>query len=127
MKLLLDTHAVLWFMNNSDKLSSKADKIMQSETASSYLSIASVWEIVIKSTLNKLRIEDNVHIFLAKIQNSPIRILSVSMNHIKTLSHLPYHHKDPFDRMIVATAISENMTIITKDGNIQKYNIPTIW
>jgi PIN domain nuclease of toxin-antitoxin system len=114
-------------MNNSDKLSAKADRILQSETASCYLSIVSIWEIVIKATLNKLRIEDDVKTFLAQIQNSPIQIISISMNHIRTLSDLPCHHRDPFDRMIVATAISENMAIITKDSNIQKYNIPTIW
>jgi PIN domain nuclease of toxin-antitoxin system len=128
MKLLIDTHAALWLFNGHENLSVNARNYLLDEKAALYISIVSAWEVAIKHSLGKLtEFPGGVKLFLSAIYENPIEIVTVLPNHIEIVEHLPYVHRDPFDRLIIATALSENMSIITADENIQKYDVSWIW
>ena len=128
MKLLLDTHAALWLINEYEKLSSKVASMLTDEANELYISIISAWEIAIKASIGKLsEFDGGSKAFLAQIDNMPINIITVLPEHIGIVETLPFHHRDPFDRLIIATAKAESMAILTSDENIQKYDVSCIW
>jgi PIN domain nuclease of toxin-antitoxin system len=128
MKLLLDTHTALWLVNEYEKLSSTAQEMLLDDNNMLYISISSVWEIAIKVSLGRLyMLCGGVGEFLSKLDEMPITIVPIEPQYMKTIESLSFIHRDPFDRMIVATAINENMTILTADENIPKYDIQSIW
>ena len=128
MKLLLDTHAALWLVNEYEKLSSKASDLIIDDSNELFLSVASLWEIAIKVSKGKLtELNGGVNAFISNIENMPIELLPIIPNQTAIIEKLPFIHKDPFDRIIVATAISENMIVLTDDDNIQKYDVKSIW
>jgi len=128
MKYLLDTHTALWFVNEHEKLPIETKKILLEDTHSFYISIASAWEIAIKASIGKLtEFKGGVKAFLTKIKDSPISILPITPQYIEAVELLPFIHRDPFDRLLISTALSEGLTIITADENIQKYDINWIW
>jgi len=91
------------------------------------VSIISAWEIAIKTSIGKLDFVGGSDIFLEKMQENGIEILNLKSSHIKYVENIPFHHRDPFDRLLIATALAENLTIITIDENIQKYDVKWIW
>lgn len=128
MKLLLDTHTALWLFNDYDKLSPKAKNILLDNTNELFISIVSAWEIAIKHSIGKLtEFPDGVKIFLAEIKVSPMEIVSVEPEYVEKVEELSLIHRDPFDRILIATALCENMTIVTADENIQKYDVKYVW
>ena len=128
MKLLLDTHTALWLVNEHEKLSSKAKALLLNEAHELYISIASAWEIAIKASLGKLpEFQGGVGIFLANINNLPIILFPIMSRHLEMVENLPFIHRDPFDRLLIATAKAEDMTILTADENIHKYDVPFVW
>lgn len=128
MKLLLDTHTALWLFNNHENLSSVAQDCLRDEENELYVSIASAWEIAIKHSLGKLtEFPGGVSLFLSAINENPIELITVLPEHVKKVEKLPYIHRDPFDRLIIATAMHEDMAIITADENIQKYDVKYVW
>jgi len=128
MKLLLDTHTALWLVNDHEKLSSKAKAMLLDDANLLYISIVSAWEIAIKASIGKLpEFYGGTRSFLAKLEEMPINFLHIELDHIETLEKLPFVHRDPFDRMLVAVAKVENMTILTADENIYKYDAMTAW
>ena len=127
MKYLLDTHVVLWVAENSPLLSEKAKTVILDENAEKFVSIASAWEIAIKLGTQKLHLDGGLSEFFRMIDSNGFITLSVEREYLKLIVQLPYFHKDPFDRLIAATAISENMTIVTVDENIQRYNVNWLW
>ena len=128
MKLLLDTHVMLWWLNEYENLSAKAKSLLVNDENILYFSIVSTWEIAIKTSLNKLAgFEGGVKKFLALADNLPIYMLPVKPHHVEIVEALPFLHRDPFDRMIVAAACAEGMTILTADENIHKYDVLTEW
>ena len=128
MKLLIDTHIALWLFNEHEKLSANVKNYLLDETNELNISIVSAWEVAIKSSLGKLGdFKGGVKTFLSAINNHPIELLPVSIQHVILVESLPFIHRDPFDRLLIATAISEHMSIITVDENIQKYDVPVIW
>ena len=128
MKYLLDTHTALWFVNEHEKLPLETKKILLDDTHLFYIIIASVWEIAIKASIGKLtEFKDGVKAFLAKVEDSPISILPITPCHIETVEALPFIHRDPFDRLLISTALCEDLIIITIDENIEKYDIRWIW
>jgi PIN domain nuclease of toxin-antitoxin system len=127
MKYLLDTHAVLWFAENSDKLSGKANKAIQDENSEVFVSIVSAWEVAIKLGTNKLKLQGGLPEFYRMIDRNGFITLPVEREYLLRLKDLPEHHKDPFDRMLIATAIVEDMTVITIDANIRRYDLPWLW
>jgi PIN domain nuclease of toxin-antitoxin system len=127
MNYLLDTHAVLWFFGNVEKLSKKALEAILEPTSKKYVSIVSAWELAIKISLKKLNFEGGVDNFFKVIDENGFELLPLNEEYIKQVEILPLHHRDPFDRLLIATAISEEMSIITIDENIYNYNISYVW
>lgn len=127
MKLLLDTHAFLWFVSNDSKLSSRLKDLIEDENSVSYLSIASLWEMSIKYNLGKLTLKPNYEEFVRReVTISDINLLNIELEHLKVNATLPFHHKDPFDRLIIAQSIAENTPIVTTDSAFSRYSVTLI-
>ena len=127
MRYLLDTHAALWLFEGNDKLSKVAQEIIFDAENDIFVSVASVWEVAIKVSLNKLDFDGGSDKFLSAIKSNNIELLGVSGDYIKIVEKLPFIHSDPFDRMIISSAICEDLSIITIDSNIHKYSVLWIW
>ena len=128
MKLLLDTHTALWWVNEYEKLSSEAQAMLLNEAHTLYISIASLWEIAIKASLGKLPgFNGGIKMFLAKMEEMPVCPLPVAPRHIEVVETLPFIHRDPFDRLLIAAAKADGMTILTADENIHKYDVSSVW
>ncbi len=123
MKYLLDTHALLWWLEDNPTLSSKARKIISLDNSIIYVSSVSAWEIAIKKSLGKLKAPDNLD-EVVKINN--FIPLSISITHALYITKLPKHHDDPFDRLLASQAICEQLTLITRDTNILKYDVRVV-
>jgi len=124
---LLDTHAAIWQFNGDTALSDTARQIIRDRSNRAYISIASVWEIAIKINIGKLNFDGNTANFLHLAYLDDITILSVKPNYLLTYETLPIIHRDPFDRILIATAMVEKMTLISADKDIAKYNVPQVW
>lgn len=128
MKLLLDTHAFLWINEDSGRLSPTVKDLCSSGEHEYYLSMASPWEMQIKSQLGKLSLAMPVEELVDKNrQENNIQILPIDLPHIAYLRQLPAHHKDPFDRIIIAQALIEGLTVVTVDHAFADYSVPVIW
>ena len=125
MKYLLDTHVVLWVAENSPLLSGKMKDAIMDMDSEKYVSLVSAWEVAIKLSTGKLRLSGGLPEYFRMIEG--LHILSIEKEHLLQISSLPDHHKDPFDRLLIATAIAENMILITGDDNIHRYSVPWIW
>lgn len=127
MKVLLDTHALIWFVEGVDKLSLKAKLTIEDLENTRLVSIASLWEIVIKSSLNKIEMKKSFEEINKLLFDNDIQILKINVDHLNTLLSLPHHHKDPFDRMLIAQSITENIAIISVDQQFKPYSVNVIW
>ena len=128
MKLLIDTHTALWLFNEHEKISSPARDCLLNEESELYISIASAWEIAIKHSLGKLtEFPGGVRLFLSAINENPIEIIPILPEYVEKVEVLKYIHSDPFDRIIISTALCEDMAILTADENIHKYNVKCVW
>ena len=127
MKYLLDTHALIWYLEDSPNLPSEIKEIIDNNENRIYLCSISCWEIAIKISIGKLKLNLNFDEFLNKIKSSDFDILQIKDEHLKRLTALPFLHKDPFDRLLVSTAITENLTLITTDENIRYYDVSWVW
>lgn len=127
MDLLLDTHAFLWFAEDSADISEKVKSEIEDMQNRCFVSIASLWELSIKLSLNKLEFNSSFDIIPELLNNNNIEILPVQFRHLRQLLILPFHHRDPFDRMILSQAITENLVLVTKDGIFEKYTSNIIW
>ena len=127
MRYLLDAHAIIWYLEDSPNMSQKARDIIDADENDISISTTSLWEIAIKVNLGKLKLTVSFNEFLEDVRSGDFDIFSIEDEHLKTLSELPYLHKDPFDRLLVATAIAKNITLITIDENIHKYDVPYLW
>lgn len=122
MKLLLDTHVLLWSVN-ADGLSPQACELIGNSDNLVLVSMISLWEIRIKESLKKLFVPAH---FYSDLTEKGYEILNLSLKHIEALGSLPIHHRDPFDRMLVAQAKAEDLTLVTHDGEIAKYDVKII-
>ena len=127
MRYLLDTHAFIWFSEDDIKLNRDVAKEISNKDNDCFLSVVSLWEIAIKINLGKLSMLSPFNEILRFLRDNKIEILPIEFSHLQTLLDLEQFHKDPFDRLIVAQAINENITIITVDNNIRKYNVSWFW
>ena len=128
MKILLDTHAFIWLDFQPEKLSKKAIEVCQDTSNELYLSMASLWEMQIKAQLGKLKLKIPLEEMLAlQQQENDLKVLNFSLAHIYQLQLLPFHHNDPFDRIIIAQSMLENMTLISVDEKLKAYNIAVLW
>jgi PIN domain nuclease of toxin-antitoxin system len=123
MKYLLDTHIVLWIAEDSPRLSKTVREALTDTAAEKYVSVTSAWEVALKLGTGKLRLDGGLQKFFDIVDGYGFATLPVEREYLRQLPNLTAHHKDPFDRMLVATAITENMTLITDGQYIQKYNV----
>ncbi|MCL2322721.1 MAG: type II toxin-antitoxin system VapC family toxin [Oscillospiraceae bacterium] len=129
MKYLLDTNVLLWFTGDSDMLPSKVRNILLNPNNELYISTISLFEITIKSSIGKLKLGMSLPEYLDKIENSNIKILSLENDYYKKLNELPYYdnHRDPFDRIIIATGIVEDFILLTADSKFDQYPVNCLW
>lgn len=128
MKVLIDTHAFLWLITDDDRLSQTARKTFLNPQNSLFFSAASLWEICIKKSLGKLSLKSG---WLQTIQNelkvNAIQWLPIEISHCARLTKLPFHHRDPFDRMLIAQTLAENLRLLSRDDRFAPYKIKRIW
>jgi PIN domain nuclease of toxin-antitoxin system len=128
MNILLDSHTLIWFSQNSPQLSSSAIKILEDRNNLLFLSLVSVWEIQIKVQLGKLNLDISLsEIVKDQTKINDVQILPMKLSHIWTLDTLPYYHKDPFDRLLISQAITENLIILGVDSVFDSYPVEKIW
>ncbi len=128
MKLLIDTHVLLWLAGDSKNLSEKAASLILDEKNSLFLSFASIWEIQIKSQLGKLDITRLLpDLIQEQCQSNEIQLLEVKLQHIYGLKGLPNHHRDPFDRLLISQSRIEQMPILSIDRAFDTYEVQRIW
>ena len=127
MDLLLDTHALIWFINGSEELPSKSIGLIKNIRNRCFISIASIWEIGIKLSLKKLELNCEFEELAEILDNNDIEILPISFEHIQKLLELEFHHRDPFDRIIIAQSLYEEIPIISKDRFFENYNTTIFW
>lgn len=125
MKLLLDTHALLWILAAPEKLPAGVQRAVQSAENEVYASVASAWEIAIKVALRRL--EFDVHALEGALAASGIQGLGINLKHTARVAGLPPHHRDPFDRMLVAQALCDSMTLVSRDRELAKYGVSLLW
>lgn len=128
MKYLLDTHVFLWLDNDPERLSQQVTSICANPDNTLFISLVSVWELQIKSQLGKLRLPTSLSNMLdAQLAANQLNLLPVALHHIFGLSHLPSHHKDPFDRLLISQAIHQQLILLSDDSIIRRYSIPVVW
>jgi len=125
MNYLLDTHVIIWHFMDENQLPAKIRNIMDNPDNNIFISSASLWEIVIKTAIGKLDISFGK--LLNQLDNIDFVLMQIEPEYLKRLQNLLLIHKDPFDRLLIATAQAENLTIITTDENIHQYNVQWIW
>lgn len=127
MKLLLDTHALLWFAAGDRRLSRRARAAMERNDAELHISTVSVWEMAIKSSLGRLRLAQTVDRYVAEKITEGFRLTSVTWAQAAAVEQLPFHHRDPFDRLLVAQALAERCPLVSRDKVFGKYGVDVIW
>ena len=128
MKYLLDTIVWLWSVGSSEKIGDKGLEILANGDEEVYFSAASSWEIAIKARLGKFRLpEEPIRYVPKRLAEQGIHSLSVTQSHSLRVYDLPLHHHDPFDRLIIAQALSEEMVILTSDHVFKKYPVEVLW
>lgn len=128
MKVLLDTHAFLWLIGDLPNLSKKAKKIFTEKENEVLLSVASIWEMGIKVSLGKLEISQSFNKFIPlQLYQNGITQLDIQFRHISEVVNLPFHHRDPFDRLIISQAIVEDIPIVSNDSHFDLYDVDRIW
>ncbi|MDR2884929.1 MAG: type II toxin-antitoxin system VapC family toxin [Deferribacteraceae bacterium] len=127
MRYLIDTHILIWFFESPSNLPLKIREEIRNNKNSVYLSSASLFEIAIKVSLGKLRLSVTFDEFLDRINGAEFEILHIRDEYLKYLINLPFIHKDPFDRLIISSALAEDLILITADENIHRYDISYLW
>jgi PIN domain nuclease of toxin-antitoxin system len=124
MKLLLDTHVFIWWADHPEKLSPAALSALEDEANELLLSVASVWEMQIKIQLGKLKLSLPLKELIKNQQDTnALTVSPVTLTHVLALDALPFHHKDPFDRLLVAQSIEEGLTLVTADSQFSNYSV----
>lgn len=121
MKVLLDSHTLIWLYGGNERLSLKAKEVIENPINECFLSLASVWEMAIKIKLGKMNLGVSLEDFLTDVFENGIQILDIGINHILKTQDLDFHHRDPFDRLIIAQAIVENMALVSVDEVVDLY------
>lgn len=123
MQILLDTHVLLLALDDPQELNKEVRKIIASEENVVFISVISLWELCIKESINKITLPSG---FFDKLQPAGFEILPITIHHLKVLKNLPMHHRDPFDRLIIAQAKADQLTLLSRDVEIHKYKVELI-
>jgi len=128
MRALLDTHAFLWWISDDARLSDRCRAIISSGVNEILFSAVSAWEIAVKVGIGRLAVPGDLENYtMEQVSRNRFEVLPISISHALRVSRLPNHHKDPFDRMLVAQAQVEKVTILTSDAQIARYPIRVTW
>ncbi len=128
MKLLLDTHALLWFFSGNDKISETAKLLIENPQNLKFISIATLWEMAIKQSQGKLDLEVTAAQYVKeKLAADDFSLLPVKIAHLELISSLPFHHRDPFDRLLISQSITEQIPILSSDKAFAQYPVKRIW
>lgn len=128
MKALLDTHAFLWWLSDDPRLGNAARELIADHRNEVFLSVASTWELAIKANLGRFAVTGDFEAWLlAQLAGNRFDVLPILLPHVLALSRLPAHHKDPFDRILIAQAMGEKMALLTTDTDIRKYPVEVVW
>ncbi len=128
MRFLLDTHAFLWFIEGNARLSNTGKDYIEDQSHDLLLSIASLWQMAVKISLGKLDLPQPFAEFMqSHLALSSIGLLEISPQHTYAVADLPYHHRDPFDRLLAAQCLSEGLTLISSDAVFEKYGVERVW
>jgi PIN domain nuclease of toxin-antitoxin system len=127
MKALLDTHAFLWAISGDNKLSRRAGQTF-SGPSDLWLSVVSIWEILIKVQIGKIPLPQPTGPYLLKkLAENRIQTLPITLDHVLAVESLPMHHRDPFDRMLIAQSLEEELPLVTSDLVFERYDVDVIW
>ncbi|MBF0547148.1 MAG: type II toxin-antitoxin system VapC family toxin [Candidatus Riflebacteria bacterium] len=128
MNLLLDSHTFLWFIEGNSKLSFQAKQLIENQENEKLISIASLWEIGIKISLGRLSLlQPFEELFTKQMELNGFLLLPIRTAHISRIISLPFHHRDPFDRIIIAQCLEENLSVVSVDFAFDKYPIKRLW
>ncbi|MCE7905814.1 MAG: type II toxin-antitoxin system VapC family toxin [Anaerolineae bacterium CFX3] len=128
MNILLDTHTFLWFVDDNPRLSQSARVLIESEDSQPFLSVASLWEIAIKISLGKLTLKQPYETFIPQqLALNGIGVLNISLEHTAAIATLPFHHRDPFDRLIAVQAKIDEMVLLSADPIFDAYGAKRVW
>lgn len=128
MRLLLDTHTFLWWVEDAPDLSRKARQAIINPDNECFLSLVSCWEMAIKLSLGKLKLAGVIERFIPEqLSVNGFRQLEVDFRHVARVATMPFHHRDPFDRLLAAQAKEEKLAIVSADAIFQKYGVKRIW
>lgn len=127
MRLLLDTHTLLWHRDGNSQLGTTARAMIADTSNQVVISIVTLWEMSIKRSLGKLTTAKSPAELLKIYQSGGAELLAISPEHVMGVEALPWHHRDPFDRMLIAQAKAEGLTLLTKDGVFRHYDVAQVW
>ena len=128
MKILIDTHVFIWYIQNSERLPSSAATLINDGGNEILFSIASIWEMAIKQSTGKLNLGIPYIGFIEEqMRLNNIKLLPINLNHIELVTTLPFHHRDPFDCLLIAQAITEDIILISTDSVFALYPVQTVW
>lgn len=128
MRLLLDTHSFLWFIGGDTSLSARARSLIEDDRNEVFLSVASLWEIAIKVSLGKLRLEQSFDLLIPQqLSSNHIELCAITVQNASVVASLPFHHRDPFDRLLIAQALVEQLPVISHDSAFDAYAVQRIW
>jgi PIN domain nuclease of toxin-antitoxin system len=128
MNYLLDTHTLIWFLEDDENLALKARDSISNSSNNCFISIASLWEIAVKASIGKLHLKSDFSKLKDFLAETGFEILPIEFQHLQALLNLDFYHRDPFDRIIIAQAISEGMTLISKDSHFSNYKeLKLLW
>lgn len=127
-RLLVDTHALLWFLFDDRRLSARADRQLSDPTIEKVVSVVTLWEIATKVVIGKLALGMTYAVFQARyIAARQVEVLDIELHHLVTYASLPLHHRDPFDRLIIAQAASDGLPVLTRDPSFASYPVTVLW
>jgi len=127
VNLLLDTHALIWLLEGDERLSRTARSAIENPENTNYASIATFWEIAIKTSIGKLETKTPLTNLKHILLENGIERLPIMFEHTVLVGELPFYHKDPFDRLLIAQAMNENMTLLSRDEYFVQYKISVVW
>jgi PIN domain nuclease of toxin-antitoxin system len=128
MELILDTHSFLYFIEGNSKLSNVARALIEDSGNEKWISMASLWEMAIKVSLGKLQLSGSFDALIPRqIKINGFSVLDIHIEHVSAVVELPFHHKDPFDRLLIAQSLSEGFPIVSSDGAFDSYSVKRLW
>ena len=128
MRLLLDTHSLLWFIGGDANLPESARSLIEDPANQSFVSVASLWEMAIKVSLGRLTLKSSFETLVPhQLQQNGFGLLPITVAHLASVISLPFHHRDPFDRLLIAQATVEQMALVSRDGAFEAYDVNRLW